>query len=314
MKRRLGRFWRYLAITIAAFSFYSLMPLLAMYVQKDPPVRTNEQAIERLKGNVGASHSFIVFGDNHAGLFLSDSAALKIIARMNREGRFGKLPVDFIISPGDVTFRASVWDYRNWNKIRSRAKYPVISAMGNHDDDRDEEAVRFKKYNGEREFAFANRDSFFIVLDNSGGDLSDGQLEWFEAELKRSSAYAHRFVVLHKPPISPYQQSWYRPELLPWAGAFMKLCEKYGVDIVFSGHEHMSKVAEYGGVLYVTTGGGGMITQVPGWDGGFLHYVVVRVCGGYVDLEVRKVFPPLWEFFTYYMWKDIFYFLKDALF
>ena len=93
----------------------------------------------------------------------------------------------------------------------------------------------------------------------------------------------------------------------------MKLCEKYKVDIVFSGHEHMFRKMEFGGVRYIVSGGGGMIPHIPAWDGGYLHYIVVKVYGDYVDYEVRKVFPPAWELFTYYIWKDAFYFLKSVL-
>jgi hypothetical protein len=57
-----------------------------------------------------------------------------------------------------------------------------------------------------------------------------------------------------------------------------------------------------------------MMTQIPDSDGGYLHYVVVRVNGDYVDYEVRKVFPPFWEFVTYYMWKEAMYALKHVFF
>ncbi len=92
----------------------------------------------------------------------------------------------------------------------------------------------------------------------------------------------------------------------------MKLCERYKVDIVFTGHEHMFKKDVYGPVRYITSGGGGIPTHFPRQDGGYLHYVVVRVYGDYVDYEVRKIFPPFWEFLTYYIWKDLFYLLKDV--
>jgi hypothetical protein len=94
----------------------------------------------------------------------------------------------------------------------------------------------------------------------------------------------------------------------------MKICEKYKVDTVFAGHEHMFRQASYGGVRYIMSGGAGMFIQIPESDGGYLHYLVVRVYGSYVDFEVRKIFPPLWEYFTYYLWKELFYFLKGVLY
>jgi len=297
---------------ILAAAVYSFVPVVGLYLQKDPVPYSNAQAVEKLKQNKGEHFEFIVFSDNHAGLIFNDSATLKITRSINREGRFRKVPIDFTAVSGDVTFRGSSWDYRTYNKIRSRVKMPVISAVGNHDDDQGG-AKLFKKYVGQTSISFADRNSYFMMIDNAINNVSDMQFAALEEELKNSSVYAHRFIFLHKAPLSPYFQGWYRPELSPWSYRFMKLCEKYKVDIVFSGHEHMFKEEKLGRVTYMTSAGGGMLLHMPGPDGGFLHYTVVRVYGDYVDYEVRRILPPVWEFLTYYMWKDAFYFLKAAL-
>lgn len=303
-----------IAIMILAVSVYSILPAVSLYLQKDAPLPTNDQVAEKLKANKGEAFSFIAFGDNHAGFIFDDSAFLKLIRRMNRENRFKKLNIDFVVNLGDISFvKGTEWDYRLYNRLRAKIKWPVISLMGNHDDEKGSDR-RFKKYLGKKEFAFIDRNSYFIVLDNNITALSEGQCNWFEQELQKSTSYAHRFVFMHKQAMSLYQQSWFRPELGHWSYRFMKLCEKYKVDIVFAGHEHMFREATYGGVRYVISGGAGMLTQIPEAEGGYLHYLVVRVYGDYVDFEVRKVFPPLWEYFTYYMWKELFYFVKDIVF
>ncbi len=301
-----------LVLVILLASVYSLIPAANLYLKKDPAIVTNDRAIEKLSGNKGEYFEFIMLGDNHAGLVFDDSAALKEVNHINREGRFKKVPIDFVIFSGDVTFRGSDWDYRIFNRIRSLIKYPVISAMGNHDNDNDG-SERFSKYVGQREFSFADRNSYFMVLDNIKGDLSEAQFADFEEQLLRSLAYKHRFVIMHKSPRALYFQSWYRPELSEWPERFMKLCEKYKVDIVFSGHEHMFKEATFGAVKYIISGGGGIITQTSGGEGGFLHYMVVRVYGDYVDYEVRKIYPPFWELAGFYWWKEAVYFVKDAI-
>jgi Icc protein len=304
---------RILILLIIIGIAYSLIPVAALYLGKDVPGSTNEQVVEKLKDNKGNVFSFIVFGDNHAGFIFDDSSFLKLIHRMNRENRFKKLNIDFITNLGDVCFIAGTrWDYRIYNRLKSKIKWPVISLMGNHDDEHGEHL--FKEYLGKREFSFTDRNSYFIVLDNRITALSEEQCKWIEGELQKSAPYAHRFIFMHKQAISLYQQSWFRPELGSWSYRFMKLCEKYKVDIVFAGHEHMFREATYGGVRYVITGGAGMLIQIPEAEGGYLHYMVVRVNGDYVDYEVRKVFPPLWEYFTYYMWKELFYFLKDVFY
>jgi predicted phosphodiesterase len=302
-----------LGIFVLLAAIASAMPLISLYLMKDPTPYTNGQAAAGLDGNKGDHFEFIVLGDNHAGLIFNDSAFLKLIRHINREDRFKKVAIDFAAIAGDVTFRGSEWDYRVYNRLRSMIRLPVISAIGNHDDDKG--GMRFfEKYIGSAEFAFADRNSYFIVLNNIANDIGDEKFSWLEKELARSASYTHRFVIAHKAPLSPYQQSWYRPELSPWASRFMKLCEKYNVDMVFSGHEHMSMVGQFAGVKYVTTGGGGMVTQLPRREGGLLHYVVVRVYGDYVDYEVRRISPPFWEILTYYMWKDLFYRLKSVLY
>lgn len=300
------------ALIITA-AVYSLLPVIGLYLKKDAPAISNASAIGKLAEKEGNHFAFIFFGDSHSGLIFNDSATLKLVSRMGREDRFKKIQVDFVLSSGDITFRGSAWQYRIFNRIRSLIKWPVICAMGNHDDDKGGEQC-FKKYAGASEFAFSDRNSYFIAVDDSGGDISEDGFSRLEAELKKSSACAHRFVILHKSPVSLYHQSWYRPELSMWSYRFMKLCEKYKVDMVLSGHEHIAAAREFGGVKYITSGGGGILTTVPSGDNGVLHYVLVRVYGDYVDYEVRKVAPPFWEFLVYYMWKDAFYLVKDAVF
>ncbi|NQT22845.1 MAG: metallophosphoesterase, partial [Candidatus Omnitrophica bacterium] len=260
--------------------------------------------------------SFIVVSDTSSGLFLNEAATLKIIRTMNREDRFRKIPIDFVINVGDVTFRGRESHYKNYRKMMSRLKFPVITAIGNHDDDIDngKEGERlFTNYCGDREFTFVDRNSFFIVLDNRDGSFSEHQFEWFEEKLKSAQSYEHTFVFLHKPPFNPVQQSWYRIETCPWSHRFMKLCEKYRVDIVFSGHEYSQVSEEFGGVKYVISGGGGTLLTAPSWERSFLNYISVKVNHDYVGYEVRRVMPPVWEFFTYYMWKDLIFFVRDLL-
>ena len=303
---------RVLSVALLVMVGYSLIPTAALYLGPSPKPYTNEEAAAKLARNEGEDFKFVILSDNHSGLVFNDSATLKIIRSINREGRFNKIPIDFVAICGDITFRGSAWDYAIFNKIRGLINRPVISAFGNHDNDGNGAAL-VKNYIGPKEISFTDRNSYFIVLDNGTDSLNEEQFIKFEAELKKSSTYKHRFVIIHKAPLSPYQQSWYRPELSPWSNKFMQLCEKYKVDMVFSGHEHMFKDSVHGGVRYINTGGGGMLTTVPASDGGYLNYVVVRVYGGYVDYEVRKVFPPFWEYISYYLWKDILYAVKSVL-
>lgn len=312
----MNRFFKILSLVLIIGTILSIVPVVLLYMEKDHSGRlpTNEQIVEGLKENKGNVFSFIVFGDNHAGFIFDDSAFLKIINRINRENRFKKLNIDFAVNLGDLAFiKGSRWDYRIYDRLRGKIKWPTITLMGNHDDDRHGEHL-FKEKIGKHEFSFSDRNSYFIILDNRITSLSEEQCDWLESELEKSASYEHRFIFMHKQAMSLYQQSWFRPELGSWSYRFMKLCEKHKVDIVFAGHEHMYREAVYGGVRYIMSGGAGMLNQIPESEGGYLHYIVVRVYGDYVDFEVRKVFPPLWEYLAYYIWKELFYLLKDVFF
>ena len=300
--------WKKIVIfVIIAAIVYSFLPLVPFWLMEGAEKSDNNEAnIEKLAGNKGAYFSFIVMGDNHSGLIFNDAATLKLIWHLNREDRFRKTPIDFVLNVGDVSLDGKRSHFDAYKKMQELIKWPVIAAIGNHDD-----PELFKEYCGKKEFSFADRNSYFIVLDNEGGHLSDSQFVWLEEELNKGKEYDHTFIAMHKPPFDPYQQEWYNMDNSPWAYRFRKLCGQYGVDMVFSGHKHMFQREDFDGVENVVTGGGGMLIEIPEADGGYLHYVVVLVNHDYVTYEVRKISPPLWEYLTYYFWKEAAFWLRN---
>jgi len=293
-------FWLLCIIIVA----YSLLPLISFQFAKPAEKSNNNQVnVEQIEKNEGSYFSFIVFGDSHNGLFTNDASTLKLLWHMNREDRFRKVPIDFVVSVGDVSLDGSRHDFKAWKKIQNLTKYPVIAAIGNHDD-----RELFKEFCGDNQFAFVNRNSYFIVVDNAD-DAPD--VEWLEERLKDGQRYAHTFVIMHKPPCDPYQQEWYNIDNAPWAYNLRKLLAKYHVDMVFAGHKHMFRCQKFDGVDYVTTGGGGMLIEVPESDGGYLHYIRVMVNHDYVTYEIRKVSPPLWLHITYYLAKEALYWARN---
>ena len=82
-----------------------------------------------------------------------------------------------VLALGDITNGGSVRDYRIFNKIRSRIKWPVVCAIGNHDAE-----DRFRRNMGRYEYSFSNRNSYFIIVNNVRADLPDSQFDWLEQE------------------------------------------------------------------------------------------------------------------------------------
>lgn len=299
--------WKWKKISIAVLILlivYSFLPLIPFwFIKGAPDTDNNQSSVKELEKNKGEYFSFIVFGDNHNGLFTNDASTLKLIWHMNREDRFKKIPIDFVLNVGDVTFDGKKGHFEAYKKIQKLIKYPVVAAIGNHDD-----RILFEKYCGDKQFTFSNRNSYFIVVDNADGQPN---FIWLEEKLKEAQKYKHIFVAMHKPPCDPYQQEWYNIDNAPWAYELRKLLAKYRVNIVFAGHKHMFKHQQFDGVDYITTGGGGMLIEIPESDGGYLHYVRVMVNHDYVTYEVRKISPPLWLHISYYLAKETMYWARN---
>jgi len=308
-----------LIITFFALNIYSLIPIVSFYIEKAPAAteRNKDVAAELEKNKEKDPYfSFIVMSDAGSGFFMNEASTLKVVSRINREDRFKKIPIDFVANVGDVTFRGRESHFENYLKIKEKIKFPVIDAIGNHDRGSGAEEAGselFEKYCGSPEFSFTDRNAFFVVLDNKDGEFTGQQFEWLEGELEKAKGFKHTFIFMHKPPFNPYQQAWYRAETNPWSHRFLKLCDKYKVDIVFSGHENISRAVKFGSVTYMVSGGGGTLLIQPSSQGAFLNYIVVKVNGDYLDYEIRRVNPPVWEFFCYYMWKDLVYFVQGWL-
>lgn len=308
------KFFRILLVLFIIINIYSLIPIVSFYLRSAPAsLKTNREAIESLKENKDPHFRFIVVSDTGSGFFMAEASTLKLVSRINREDRFKKAPIDFVINVGDVTFRGRPSHYKNYAKIKEMIKFPVVDVIGNHDNDWTKNTALFNKYCGECEFSFVDRNSYFIVLDNNDGDFKERQFKWLEAELNKAKDYKHTFIFMHKPPFDPRQQAWYRCETNPWSHRFLKLCDRYKVDMVLSGHANINRAVKFGSVTYLVSGGGGTLLIQPSSEGGFLNYIVVKVNKDYLDYEVRRVQPPIWEFFTYYMWKDLIFFVQGWL-
>ena len=300
-------------------NLYSALPVIFLYFQRVPKDnKINNDIVKELTKNKGDHFAFIVMSDTSSGLFPMESTTLKLVSRINKEDRFlDKVDIDFAINVGDVTFRGRNSHYKNYLKIKDKIKFPMLNVIGNHDDDIDDGKkgmALFNHYCGDEQYAFYNRNSYFIVLDNKSGNLSKEQFSWLEQHIVEGQKYTNTFIFLHKPPFNPYQQSWYRAEKNDWSRKFMKLCQKYQVTMVFSGHEYVARVAEFGGVKYAVSGGAGaLLIEAPKENNSFNHYMVVKVNGDYIDYEFRRVNPPIWQYTFIYAWKDLYYFVRQSL-
>lgn len=183
---------------------------------------------------------------------------------------------NFIVVPGDLVDTGP--NKRQWTDEFFPGMQPLISrvaffpVLGNHE----RNARHYYDYmslpDPEYYYTFKYGNAQFFMLDSNKkvGPESE-QYKWLEKELAASQA-TWKFVSYHHPSYSSDEDDygdlwrgkseWGDLRLRPLS----KLYDKYGVDIVWSGHIHSyerswplvdDKPVDRGGTIYLVTGGGG---------------------------------------------------------
>ena len=195
------------------------------------------------------SVKFAVIGDTGTG----DSHQLAV-ARQLATYR-GKFPFEFVIMMGDNLYGGnSAKDYDKKFAIPYKpltdAGVKFYASLGNHDDP----SERFYKpfnMNGERYYSFkpANSSVRFFALDSNYMD--DKQLAWLDKELIASGS-DWKICFFHHPPYSSGEahgsDTALRAQVEP-------IFVKYGVNAVFTGHEHFyERIKPQKGIAYFIAG------------------------------------------------------------
>ena len=244
-------------------------------------------------GNV----SFGVIGDTTGGV-----VPAAIAGALSAEG------VDLVLHVGDVDYpdgRLEDYDVNFFGPFAPLlAADAILPILGDHDVRTAGGAPFFQVFdlpaNGltpdPRFYSFRQGDAEFFCLDVESspfGEDSD-QYRWLEKGLRTSTA-AWKFVTVFEPPFTSKNSNIVEQLVLS------PLFEKYGVDVVFSGHEHLyerSKPIRVSGppnspVIYVVEGGGGSVLSnfdpesFSAFLAGVYGYVTVRIAGGSLLLEAH---------------------------
>jgi len=95
--------------------------------------------------------------------------------------------------------------------------------------------------------------TFFMLDSNEPLLPGSEQYEWLERSLK-NCATRFKIAILHHPPFSSGPHVEDEKNL---RNSIVPLFEKYGVQAVFSGHDHDYERSMYNGTYYIVSGGGG---------------------------------------------------------
>ena len=238
--------------------------------------------------------SFAVVGDSGDG----GRAQLEVAGLLER------LRPDLILHAGDVVYpRGAEKDYdrRFFAPYRTLIKeVPIFLVLGNHDVRHRDGAAYLDNFypplhnpgSTKRFYSFDWGGAHFVALDSElyhddRGASPEEQKAFLERDLA-ATRKRWKFAFLHR---SLYSSSRHGPDELIRED-FEPLFARYGVDVVFSGHDHVyERTAPVMGVTHVVSGGGGRELYRAGkerWTAcskSAHHAVLVHIGDSRLDLE-----------------------------
>jgi predicted MPP superfamily phosphohydrolase len=130
------------------------------------------------------------------------------------------------------------------------------ASLGNHDDPDIERLYKPFNMGGQRYYSFKRGDVHFFALDSAYMDTR--QLAWVEQNLRSSSA-RWKICYMHHPLYNDGKMHGADLDLRNQLGPLLK---DYGVDVVFSGHEHAyERIKPEGGIYYFILGNSGKLER-----------------------------------------------------
>lgn len=260
--------------------------LLALLSFAEAPKTVADRAFEALRTAPPVSPDVFDFA------VVADTRSLKVDQQSETFKRliqdFNALKPAFVVDVGDIILGGSAdlvpaqWD--EFDRVTADLHVPLFPAVGNHDVfDVATEKVWTDRV-GPLTYAFSYGNSRFIILNseenNAVDRISDTQLAWLRNDLDTHSP-KHIFVFLHQP---YFTRDWDKQ----WAMVHDVL-KQHPVRIVFGGDNHLYRYAgERDHIHYVISAGGGAEVRVPEDEGGFHHFVLVKVRGDNFDWSVVK--------------------------
>jgi predicted MPP superfamily phosphohydrolase len=198
---------------------------------------------------------FAVIGDSGTG----DKDQYEVAQRM--EAYRKAVNFDFVIMLGDNIYGThGPQDFAQKFEVPYKplldAGVKFYASLGNHDDPNVERLYKPFNMNGERYFTFKRGDVQFYALDSNYMDSR--QLTWLEDNL-RSSKARWKICYFHHP---LYNDGKSHGPDLDLRNQLTPLLKSYGVNAVFSGHEHAyERIKPVEGIYYFIQGSSGKLVR-----------------------------------------------------
>lgn len=246
----------------------------------------------RTASNQPANIRFVVGGDCRSNPTQRDTVSAAM----------SKFNPDFVLFGGD--FVESGYNQTQWNSFfnslhsywigSNNQTIPIVPCIGNHEENATNYYEQFALPNNEQWYSIDFGSYMHIIVLNSETNPSDEQLDWLESDLAAHEASTWKFALFHQPLFSPSNHGNWTAGQENWCPIF----DRYGVDIVFSGHNHdyeRSKPINYSksqdspqnsysdGTMYVISGGWGAPLYIAetnfltAFSASVYHFVLVDV-------------------------------------
>ena len=169
-----------------------------------------------------------------------------------------KYPFDFVIMLGDNIYGGDTpGDYKQKFELPYKtlleAGVKFYASLGNHDNPNERLYMPFNM-SGERYYTFKKGDVEFFALDSTY--MNPAQLAWIEQHL-HSADSGWKICFFHHPLYSDGKFHGPDPDL---RARIEPLFVKYGVDVVFSGHDHVyERIKPQHGIYYFVVGNSGAL-------------------------------------------------------
>jgi hypothetical protein len=170
-----------------------------------------------------------------------------------------KFPFTFVLMLGDNLIGAErpqdfIRKFEAPYKLLLDANVAFYATLGNHDDPNQRFYTPFNMA-GKRYYTFKKGNARFFVLDSNYMDAA--QLSWLETELANSGS-DWKIACFHHP---LYSSGMHGPQT-DLRVMLESMFVKYGVSVVFSGHEHFYQhIKPQKGIHYFVSGAGGELRR-----------------------------------------------------
>jgi 3',5'-cyclic AMP phosphodiesterase CpdA len=205
--------------------------------------------------NVAGSLKMVVIGDNGDGSREQDQVAVQMASL------HGQFRYDLVLMVGDNFYgsqRPSDLEHKFARPYRPLLEAGVIfqAALGNHDNESSTVNYPPLNMNGRRYYSFVRPGVRFIVLDTNVLDAE--QLRWADGVL-RAATEPWRIACFHHPLYGNARRHGSNVDLRV---LLEPLLLAHGVQVVFSGHDHVyERLKPQKGIQYFVTGSGGKLRK-----------------------------------------------------